>query len=125
MSKNNKNGKNGNPSEKNIDSNFNQRLLEGMAGLEIEQEMSEAELSLTKKCVEIRKKLDNKEITVEERTQLEEELKKKRQELKEIRQRFDKAISIIDNIKTPCYTSDVNKRGNIKRNTIGIRSCWS
>lgn len=38
----------------------------------------------------------------------------------EARKRYDKAISIFKNIKTPCYTSDPNKRGIPEKNILPL-----
>ena len=98
-----------------VDPTFDQKLLEQVALLDINGEMSEAEIRLTKECVDIKAKLNDQGISEADRTRLNGELKEKYEELKCVRERYDKAISILKSIKTPYYTSDKEKRGYPKK----------
>lgn len=88
-----------------VDPTFDQKLLEQVALLDINGEMSEAEIRLTKECVDIKAKLNDQGISESDRTRLKGELKEKYEELKFVRERYDKAISILKSIKTPYYTT--------------------
>ena len=103
-----------------VDPTFDQKLLEQVALLDINGEMSEAEIRLTKECVDIKAKLNDQGISESDRTRLKGELKEKYEELKFVRERYDKAISILKSIKTPYYTSDKEKRGYPKKNALPI-----
>lgn len=99
-----------------------ERLIQEMASLEIEGKLSENEIALTKECAEIRKKLSDMTLSEDEKKELNATLNEKRKELEAARNKFDKAIEIFSNLKTPYYTSNVSKRGNLEKNKIDIRS---
>ena len=84
--------------------------------LEMHEGMSQGEISVTQECCQIIEELKKSGISQVERNNLNNQLIIKKRELFAEREKYNKAISLLRNIKTPNYTSDVNKRGNPEAN---------
>ena len=80
--------------------------------LEMHEGMSQGEISVTQECCQIIEDLKKSGISQVERNNLNNQLIIKKRELFAEREKYNKAVSLFRNIKTPAYTSDVNKRGN-------------
>lgn len=108
----------GDHSKGGINPYFDQRLLEEVSILQIQNEANEAEVRLTQECGQIIENLKKNGLSQEERNNLNNQLIIKKRELFAVREKFNKAITIFRNIKTPNYTSNVKKRGNIEANYL-------